>query len=165
MKKRMAQRVAGSLGAVGVGVILGVGQAQAAPDTITLSGAVGQACTLTITASGSYSNLDLTGAQSNVAVGTSVEACNDGKGYKVTIATRNGTSSGILKGTSHGQTLVYGVNYGSTSTLSFAGSTATATTTQGPGFTTITVGVSFGSGASLAHDTYTDTLTFTLRTN
>lgn len=164
MKTPIAQRLAGSFGLVGVGVVLGVGQAQA-QHSITLSGAVAQSCSLTITASGSYSSLNLNSAQSNVTVGTSAEACNDGKGYAVTVGTRNGTSSGILKGTSYSQTLVYGVSYGGTNTLSFAGSTATATSTGGPGFATSTVGISFGSGASLAPDTYTDTLTFTLIAN
>lgn len=165
MKRRMARRAAGSLGVVGVGVMLGAAPAAPAQSSITLSGAVGESCTLTITASGSYDNLNLTGGQSNVAVGSAVENCNDGKGYKVTVGTRNGRSSAILKGTSYGQTLVYGVTYGSTATIAFAGSTATATAAQGPGFTTIAIGVSYGSGASLAADTYSDTLTFTLRTN
>jgi hypothetical protein len=164
MRKRMARRAVGSLGAVGVGVVLGAAQVQA-QQSITVSGAIAQSCTLAITASGSYNNLALSGAQSNVAVGTSTESCNDGKGYVVTIGTRNGTSSAVFKGVSRSQTLVYGVNYGSTTTLTFAGSTATATNTSAAGFSTITLGVTYGSGASLAADTYTDTLTFTLRTN
>ena len=160
----MSRHVVGSLGAV-VGVVLGTAQVKAQPNSMTLSGAVAQSCTLAITASGSYNHLSLTGVQSNVPVGTSIESCNDGKGYVVTIGTQNGTNSAAFKGISHGRTMVYGVNYGSTSTLTFAGSTATATNTHSAGFSTITLGVSYGNGTSLAADTYTDTLTFTLRTN
>ncbi len=163
MKKHLSKRVVGSLGAVGVGVVLGAAQAQA--QSITLSGAVAQSCHLTITASGSYNALTLATAQSDVVVGTSAENCNDGKGYKVTIGTKNGTSSGLLKGTSYSQTLAYGVNYGSTATLTFAGSTATATNTSAAGFATYTLGVTYASGAQLTANTYTDTLTFTMTTN
>ncbi|MGO8921228.1 MAG: hypothetical protein ACLQJR_35540 [Stellaceae bacterium] len=163
MKKHLSKRVVGSLGVVGVGIVIGAGQAEA--QSITLSGTIAQSCNLTINSSGSYNNLSLTTAQSNVVVGTSGENCNDGKGYKVTIGTRNGTTSGLLKGTSYSQTLAYGVNYGSTATLTFAGSTATATNTSATGFTTYTVGVTYNAGTQLTADTYTDTLTFTMTTN
>lgn len=163
MRKHISKRVAGSLGAVGVGIVIGAGQAEA--QSITLTGLIAQSCNLTITQAGSYNSLTLTSAQSNVTVGTSAEACNDGKGYKVTIGTRNGTSSGLLKGTSYNQTMAYGVNYGSTTTLTFAGSTATATNTNASGFATYTVGVTYAAATSLTADTYTDTLTFTMLTN
>ncbi len=126
---------------------------------------VTQSCNLTVTASGSYNNLNLTSAQTDITVGTSDEDCNDSKGYKVTVGTRNGTTSGLLKGKSYGQTLAYGVNYGSPSTLTFAGSTATATNTNHPGDTTVTVGITYSGGAHLTADRYTDTLTFTMTTN
>ena len=163
MKKHISKRVVGSLGAVGVGIVLGTTQAEA--QSITLSGTVAQSCNLTITSSGSYNSLTLTSAQSNVTVGTAGENCNDGKGYKVTIGTKNGTTSGMLKGTSYNQTLAFGLNYGSSTTLTFAGSTATATNTNAAGFTTYTIGVTYAAGTQLTADTYTDTLTFTMATN
>lgn len=162
-KNQMAKRIAGSLGAVGVGLFVGAGQADA--QSITLSGAVAQSCTLTIASAGAYNSLTLGTAQSNLTVGTSGESCNDGKGYKVTIVTKNGTSNGILKGASYSQTLAFGVNYGSSTTLTFAGSTATATNVTAPGFTTATIGVTYAAGTQLTADTYTDTLTFTMTTN
>lgn len=163
MKRYLTKRVVGSLGAVGVGVVLGAGHVQG--QSLTLTGTVAQSCNLTITPSGSYNSLNLTTAQSDLTIGTSGENCNDGKGYKVTIGTRNGTSTGLLKGTSYSQTFAYGVNYGSTTTLTFAGSTATATNTNAPGFTTYTVGVTYATPTRLTADTYTDTLTFTMTTN
>jgi hypothetical protein len=160
----LTRRIAAPLGVVGVGVVLGAGVSGAAPqESMTLSGAVEESCTLTVTASGAYDSLDLRGPMIAVPVGTSVENCNAGKGYVVTVATRYGTFTGALKGVHYGQMLPYIVNYGSLP-LFFFQSTALATYSTGPGLTTVTVGVSYGSAASLANDTYTDTLTFTLST-
>lgn len=158
-----AKQVAGSLGAVGM--LLAAGQAGAQSVNVTAMATVTQSCHLTVTAAGSYNNLNLGSAQTDVTVGTSVEDCNDSKGYKVTVGTRNGTNSAVLKGKTYGQTLAYGVNYGGASTLTFSGSTATATNSSHTGFTTITLGVSYASGAHLTADTYSDTLTFTMTTN
>ena len=165
MKQRVSKQVVGSLGMVGIGLVLGAGQAGAQLANITAQATVTLSCSLTVTAAGSYNNLNLSSAQTNVTVGTAVENCNDRKGYVVTISSKNGTSTGILKGKSYTQTLAYGVDYGSTTTLTFAGSTATATSTNKTGFTTHTIGVSYAAGPHLTADTYTDTLTFTMTTN
>jgi hypothetical protein len=164
MAKHISKRLVGSaLGAVGVGIAVGAVQAEA--QSITLSGTVTQSCNLTVTPGGSYNTLNLTTTQTDVMVGTIAESCNDGKGYKVTIGTRYGTDSGMLKGSTYHQSMTYGVNYGSVNTLTFAGSTATATDSHAAGYTTVTLGVSYAAGTQLTADTYTDTLTFTMATN
>lgn len=165
MKKRISKQVAGSLGAVGIGIVLGTAHANAQSASLTAQATMLLFCTLTVTPSGSYNHLTFASAQTDLTVGTSAEDCNDSRGYKVTVGTKNGTSSGLLKGKSYSQTLAYGVNYGSATTLTFAGSTATATNTHGTGYKTYTLGVTYAAAPHLTADTYTDTLTFTMTTN
>jgi hypothetical protein len=163
--RRRLRRHLGSLGLIGIGLALGPREADAQSVNVTAVATVTQSCHLTVTAAGVYNNLVLTSGHSDVVVATANERCNDARGYKVIVSTRNGSSSGVLKGKTYGETLVYGVNYGAPTTLTFAGATATATSTNEPANTTITVGISYSGNPHLTADTYTDTLTFTMTTN
>ena len=137
--------------------------------SVNLSGSIAQSCNISVSAQSIASNLDLTTTSSSTTVANVTENCNDKLGYKVTLTTQNGDTTGTFKGASSGNndTLNYTVTYnGAAQTFSGKNVQVTnATARTAAGGVTKALAIAFTGTASLNADTYTDTLTLTMTAN
>jgi len=149
-------------------IATGASARAATTGTLVLSGTIGQVCSIAVAPQGIASALDLNIAQTALVVASITETSNDNAGYKVNLNTANGTSTGIFKGTAgNTDTLAYTVLYnGVTETFVGGNVQVTNVTTRTPtGGVVKPVALTYGAGAGLNSDTYTDTLTVTLTAN
>lgn len=121
--------------------------------TIRLNGTVQAACTISVTDAGVQ--LNITGGESNRQVGTVVENCNSGTGYRVTLTSAN---AGALK---NGAAAVsYSVSYDNQQgTLSGAMTVDRPSAAFGK---QSVVAVSMPANATAVAGTYSDTVTITV---
>lgn len=131
--------------------------------TITLNAVIRPTCTIAAVADPQATNIDLSTTQSNLAIATITETCNN-NGYTVTVSSQNGANKGQpeMVGTVLNGAMNYSVSYGGTP-VTFSGGQATALdissrqpTTRRP------VAISFTGNPGLASDSYTDILTFSI---
>ncbi len=150
-------------------LLIAAGAAQAATTgSVNLSGSVGQSCNITVSAQSIASSLDLTTTSAGTTVANVTETCNDKLGYNVSLATTNGTTTGLFKGPSgNTDTLAYTVTYNGVAKTFSSGSTnaTTATARTAAGGVTKALAIAFTGSSSLNADTYTDTLTLTMTAN
>lgn len=148
--------------------------------SITLTGTVAQNCTIGVTATSAASNLDLSGGNSRVQVGTVVQDCNKRAGYTLHVASQNcstGTLGAKLIGTVNGESLNYSVEFNNPATggsqtvvtgiLSTACSGASAVTARDVtdakiSGETSSVYVNYSGNSQLSADSYSDVITITL---
>jgi len=130
--------------------------------SLTLSGIVAKSASISVVAAPGASNLSLTSTPSSpVTVATVTEICNSTSGYTVTVASAN---SGNLKGAISGNTdaVAYTLyQNGSAVTLSSSAATMLTASSKTTG-TSQTLTINYAGNSSLAADTYSDTLTFTI---
>jgi len=138
-------------------------------DTIVLNGTVPSVATVSIAAQAGFDALDLatTTGDQNVAIVTLTVT--GAAGYTLTATTANGTNTGLLIGTATpGNTLAYTLKYGPTGTEGAVtvagGAMALDSTTASTGGENRNILISW-TGATLAPDSYTDTLTLTIAAN
>lgn len=135
--------------------------------SVALSGSVAISCSIGVSNIGNASTLNLTANQTNLTVATINENCNDRAGYSVVLATVNGTTTGLLKGTGTGfDTVSYTVTYGGAA-VTFAAGSATVTnvsTRTGASGVNDNINITYTGNTNLFNDTYTDTLNLTLTT-
>ena len=137
-------------------------------DALPVQGIVAEVCTITTTDAGA-GTLDLSTTQANTTIATVAESCNSPDGYTVSIATTNGTGTGLLVSQdlngANSTDLTYTIRYDSIAKTFVTGNIANAATRSG--FTapkpTVPLDISYTiPGGGLPADTYTDTLTLTL---
>ena len=136
--------------------------------SVNLSGSIGQSCNLTVVAQSIASTLDLTATTAGTTVANVTENCNDKLGYNVSLATTNGTTTGLFKGPSgNTDTLAYSVTYNGVAKTFTSGSVnaTTATARTAPGGVVKALAIAFTGTSTLNADTYTDTLTLTMTAN
>ncbi len=148
--------------------------------TITLIGTVSQNCTISVTPTTAATNLDLSGGTSHIQIGAALQNCNKKAGYTLNVQSQNcatGTPGAKLIGTVGGEFLPYSIEFDNPTT---GGSQAVVTGLLSTACTgaaavigrdvtgakisneTSTVYVNYSGNASLAADSYTDTLTITV---
>ena len=142
--------------------------AQAA--TLTISGTVAPITTIAIASQAGYNALDLVNGAAAKLVGIATETSNDKLGYKVTLASANaGTGTqAYLKGAISGNPDVmnYSITYGSTAVTLVSGSATVTSVTARTSSTGVAKNIAISyTGAWLAADTYSDTLTLTIAGN
>jgi hypothetical protein len=148
--------------------------------TITLTGTVAQNCTIGVSATSAASNLDLSGGNSRVQVGTVLQACNKRAGYTLHVASQNcstETPGAKLIGTVSAEALNYSVEFNNPATggsqtvvtglLATACSGASAVTARNVtdakvSGETSSVYVNYTGNSQLSSDSYADVLTITL---
>lgn len=121
--------------------------------TIRLNGTVQAACTISVTDAGVQ--LNVTGGETNRQVGTVVENCNSGSGYRVTLTSAN---AGALKNGS--AAVSYSVSYDNQQ-----GNLTGAMTVERPSVAfgkQSVVAVSMPANATAVAGAYSDTLTITV---
>ncbi len=134
--------------------------------SIVLQGIVALACTIS-TADAGAGTLDLSASQSNLAIANVTEDCNDSNGYTITIATANGTTSGVLVSQdvngANATDLNYSISYDGSAVSLTGGSGTAASRTSFTLPQTVPLAVSYTIPAGgLPADTYADTLTLTI---
>jgi hypothetical protein len=165
---------------VAAAVLLGVTAAAQQSGTITLIGTVSQNCSLQITPTAAATNLDLSGGNKRIEVGTALQNCNKKSGYTLQVLSQNcaaGTLGAKFIGTVAGESLNYSVEFNNPPT---GGSQTTVTdllATACSGATAVTgrdvtnekinneisrIYVNYSGNSGLASDSYTDTLTVVL---
>ena len=135
-------------------------------DALPVQGIVAVACTIS-TADAGAGALDLSSSQTDLTIANVTETCNDANGYSVTVATANGTTSGVLVSQdvngANSTDLTYSIKYDGVAVTIASGSGTAATRS---GFTTaqtVPLAISYTIAAGgLPADTYTDTLTLTI---
>ncbi len=164
--KRIGMKIGGILLAA---FLLAAPQTKAATTgTISITGTIPLNCNISVAAQANAATLDLTVSQTSLTVATVTESCNNKTGYKVTVATTNGTTGGVMKGGSgNTDTVSYGVVYNGV-TQTFSSGTATATNTSvksAAGGISKSLGITYTGAPAINADTYTDVLTLTMTIN
>lgn len=132
--------------------------------SITIYGTVPLTCSIAVTQLGATagSPLDLTNNYTDQAIATVAETCNRHAGYVVTVETANGSASGRLVGGVSSDSLSYSLKYNG-SNVGFSGGIATVTDANAKANNVVrNVTLSLTGDGTLAADTYTDSLTFTI---
>jgi len=150
-------------------LLLAAPQTEAATTgTISITGTIPLSCNISVNSQAIAGSLDLTVSQTNLTVASVTESCNNKTGYKVTVATQNGATGGLLKGVSgNNDTVAYGVTYNGVS-QTFSTGTATATNTSVKslaGGITKSLGITYTGAPAINAGTYTDVLTLTMTIN
>jgi hypothetical protein len=131
--------------------------------TIGLSTIVRGACSISAVADPQAANIDLSTTQSNLAIATVTESCNN-NGYTVSVSSENGVTKGqpALVGSALNGSMNYTVVYGG-APVNFSGGQATAFDTSATlPLTRRQVGIGFVGNPNLPSDSYVDVLTFTI---
>jgi len=112
--------------------------------------------------------IDISKTAQDKSVGTVEEICNDPDGYTVTVTTKNGTTSGLLKSDTTKGEMAYQFKYGRAA-VTLNDKSAVVTDATGPSLTpsgrgvSKTIEISFTSSSRNLHaNDYNDTLTFTI---
>lgn len=151
--------------ALALGVFLTAGVAQAANvGTVTLTGKVLQACNIIVTAGAGAANIaDISVGDTDRAIATVNESCNDPNGYKVTVqGSHSGDHTGLFVDSVSGDDHPFTISYDGTPVAS--GGVVTDVTTPGINLNK-DVRISYNADAGLtpsAGFTYGETLTFTI---
>ena len=140
--------------ALATAAVFVVGGAQAQTNgSIQIKGTVATVCTVAVTDIGA--SLNITGGETNKPVGTIVETCNSGSGYRVTVSSSN---AGSLK--NGNSAITYQLNYdgqsGGLSGPMTVERSAAASAKQ------VQVGVTVPATANAISGTYSDTLTISI---
>ena len=130
---------------------------------VTLSSLVKTSCAISAVANPQAGNIDLSTTESNLAIATISESCNN-SGYTVTVSSENGATKG--QPAMIGSVLNGSMNY----TVLYGGAPVTFSGGQGTAFDTSStlppthrqVGIGFIGNPSLPSDSYVDVLTFTI---
>lgn len=134
--------------------------------SVALQGVVNTNCDLAVSTNSNGTTLNLTTSQAGLVVATVNENCNDRAGYTVALATLNGNSAGLLKGTGISDSLSYTVQYGG-APVAFSTGAATVTnagTRTAPTGVNNNIAISYSGNPNLLNDIYTDMLSLTLTT-
>ncbi len=134
--------------------------------SIVLQGIVALTCTISAADAGA-GTLDLSANQSNLTIANVTEDCNDSNGYTITIATANGTTSGVLVSQDvngvNATDLSYSITYDGSAVSLTGGSGTAASRTSFTLPQTVALAITYTiPGGGLPADTYTDTLTLTV---
>lgn len=155
----MARTAASALAAAlvaGTALIAATGAQAAASGTIRLQGSVAVDCAVTVTDNAVA--LNLTGGESNRAVGQVVETCNSGTGYTISITSaNNGSLASAGTGTAP---IAYTVGYDGTNGSLNAPLVASRNQAQFGRAATLTVSVP--ASTQYIAGTYQDTVTVTI---
>lgn len=151
--------------ALGLGIIvLSSATAQAAQSgTVTLTGKVLQACNIIVTAASGAANIaDISVGDTNRAIATVNESCNDPSGYKVEVkGSHSGDHTGLFVDTISGDSHPFSISYDGAPVT-----TGIVTDVTAPGINlNKDVRISYNADAGLtpsAGFTYGETLTFTI---
>ena len=135
-------------------------------DTLAVQGIVAVACTISTVAAGA-GTLDLSSSQTNLTIANVTESCNDVNGFTVTIATTNGSTSGVLVSQdvngANATNQAYSITYDGSAVTILSGSGTGATRSGFTGSQTVPLAVTYTiPGGGLPADTYSDTLTLTI---
>jgi hypothetical protein len=149
-----------------IGAVLATASVSFAQATLTISGNVAAVSSISIASAAGYNSLDLVNNASAKKVGTATEISNDKAGYKVTLSSLNAgsTAQAVLKGVSgNADFMNYSITYGGTPVTLASGNAQVTSVTARTGSTGVQkdIAVSY-TGAWLAADTYSDTLTLTI---
>jgi len=165
--------------AFGATLLPDVGDAQQT-GTITLIGTVASNCTIGVTASADATNLDLSGGNKRIEVGTALQNCNKKAGFRLQVQSQNcasGTAGAKLVGSVSEEALRYSVEFNNpptggsqsvvTGLLQNACSGTAVVTARDVTNAKITdeisrIYVNYTGDNGLAADAYTDTLTITM---
>ncbi len=144
--------------------------AAATSENLNVGGDVSSELSISVQPNAVASSLNLT-TNGSETIATVVETCNDPDGYVVTVSSANGVaagaSSGLLVGSSAGESFAYILHYQTfPSALTWVSGVATVTDssakTPSGGIAKSVFVELYPAGENLAADTYTDTLTFTI---
>ena len=147
-------------------MLAGAGTAMAAPSgTLSLSGTVDAACSISVAPTAAASSLDLVTGENDTQVATVSESCNDADGYTVAVETDSfGAGSAALQGPDSYQA-TFSIKYdGSPVIFTAADTPVDVTDSDDPIQGTNEMDVLINIPAEAAHvaGTYGATLTFTL---
>ena len=148
--------------------------------SITLRGSMAAHCQISVTPTGSATNLELGDGVFRVEVGTVLQNCNKKDGYTLTVASNNcttGTAGAKLIGLTHGEVLPYSVEFSNPATGGSQTTVQNLLSSACAGATVITgrdvanakikdetshIFVNYTGNADLAADTYEDTVIITM---
>lgn len=146
-------------------IVLSSAAAHAAQSgTVTLTGKVLQACNIIVTAAAGASNIaDISAGDTDRAIATVNESCNDPSGYKVEVkGSHSGDHTGLFVDTISGDSHPFSIRYGGSPVSS--GGIVTDVTVPGINLDK-DVRISYDADAGLTPSsgfTYGETLTFTI---
>ncbi len=140
--------------------------AASANQTLTLSGAIADSVSISVTPSASASNLTLTSSASDVSVATVSESSNSPAGYIVLAKSSN--AGKLVHSSDSSQSIAYTVKYASGSALSLTSVDQTVKTQSSGGlYSSVSSGLSISftgvAAASKLAGTYSDVITLTVQ--